>query len=145
MNRGAGVGSSKQDSVSTDRPTSLPGSSGLFSSGLFLGLIFWNLSFACPTYHIPQSELKAFFSLIQIFFFFSLPPSLCLPVAPSLTHSITLSSSLLSHLFTLVASLYPSSLSAVFHSSSSTLPAFYPCSLSWSFFLFYLVCVVSHH
>lgn len=61
----------------TDHLTQLPGFSGLFSFGLFLGLIFfffWNLSFACPTYCIPQSELEAFFSLIQIF----LSLSLCL-------------------------------------------------------------------
>lgn len=47
-----------------DRLTWLPAFSGLFR--FIFGRSFWNVSFACPTYCIPQSELEAFFSLIQI-------------------------------------------------------------------------------
>lgn len=48
-------------------------------SDLFLVSLFWNVSFACPTYCIPQSELEAFFSLIQI------SRSVCSLLAPPLS------------------------------------------------------------
>lgn len=54
----------RDGSVLADRLTWLPAFSGLFR--FIFGLSFWNVSFACPTYCIPQSELEAFFSLIQI-------------------------------------------------------------------------------
>lgn len=54
-----------------------------------LFFFFRNLSFACPTYCIPQSELEAFFSLIQIslslsaFSLAPFPRSFRLPSQPS--------------------------------------------------------------
>lgn len=55
----------RASSVLTDRLTWLT-ACDLFR--VIFGLsLFLDVSFACPTYCIPQSELKAFFSLIQIF------------------------------------------------------------------------------
>lgn len=123
-------------SVLTDHLTQLPGFGGLFSLGLFLGLIFFsffffffflrNLSFACPTYCIPQSELEAFFSLIQI----SLSLSLSLSFPLSISRSYRLPSQPSVHAHSIPLSVFPPRHISLLSSQLSQ--HFHPCSLLWS-------------
>lgn len=117
--------------VSTDHLAWLTAFSRLFKVifGLSPFFSFLDGSFACPTYYIPQSELEAFFSLIQI--------------------SLSVCS-----LFILPFSLFPSGFSAIcsclwhllflpFHSFHID-SAFYPWSLSSSFPFAFPLFVLPH-
>lgn len=115
----------RASSVLTDRLTWLT-ACDLFR--VIFGLsLFLDVSFACPTYCIPQSELEAFFSLIQIF------PSVCSPFILHFSH--------FSSGFAAICSCLWHLLSSPFHSSHND-SAFYPSTLFSSFpFAFPPVCI----
>lgn len=106
----------RASSVLTDRLTWLT-ACDLFR--VIFGLsLFLDVSFACPTYCIPQSELEAFFSLIQIFL------SICSPFILHFSHFSSGFSAICSCLWHL--------LYLPFHSSHID-SAFYPSTLFSTF------------